>query len=97
MITVLFLYRPVDWCFLRGMKKAKIILVASIVIAAVLIKTQTNLWRTEVVFFEDGSKHYEYPYVNGELHGTQIRYNEDGSKSQEIVYENGKEISRKDF
>ena len=62
----LFLYHPLAWCFLRGMKKPKIILVASIVVAAVLIKTQTNLWRTETFYYEDGSKKkIEIVYENG--------------------------------
>ena len=63
MITVLFLYRPVAWCFYRGMKKAKIILVASIVVAAVLIKTQTNRWRTKIDYYKDGSKELANPYA----------------------------------
>ena len=58
----LFLYRPVAWCFLRGMKKHKIILVASIVVVAVLIKTQTNL-RTKIDYYEDGSKELANPFA----------------------------------
>ena len=51
------------WCFLRGMKKSKIILVASIVVVAVLIKTQTNLWRTKIDYYEDGSKELANPFA----------------------------------
>ena len=58
----LFLYRPVAWCFLRGMKKSKIMLVASIVVVAVLIKTQTNL-RTKIDYYEDGSKELANPFA----------------------------------
>ena len=32
MITVLFLYRPVAWCFLRGMKHLSILMVGVVLL-----------------------------------------------------------------
>ena len=41
MITVLFLYRPVAWCFLRGMKYLSILIVtATQVGVAILLEEQ---------------------------------------------------------
>ena len=48
-------------------------------------------------YYEDGSKTWETPYVDGKEHGTQIWYREDGSKEREAVFENGNKISEKDF
>ena len=45
---------------------------------------------TRIGYFEDGSKKYETPYVNGKEHGTVIYYNEDGSKESETPYVNDK-------
>jgi hypothetical protein len=70
------------------MKKSKIIIIASIVVAAVLVKTKTNLWMTEIRYFI-GAKEEEYPWRFFRLHGTAIEYHEDGSKYSETPYVKG--------
>ena len=139
--AVLFLYRPVAWCFLQGMKYLSILIVGVAMLfggcgeseadklkkeiqelketqkildlrqeLADLKKGPTvNVYQTEykselrylkgeegpftgttVNYFEDGSKEFEFPYVDGKKHGTQISYYPDGSKRYEIPYVNGK-------
>ena len=98
----LFLYRPVAWCFFRGMKKHKApvtwwkknkALIISISIAFVPLMVYlipvTNFWATEVEYYKDGSKYRETPYRFFTLHGTEIEYREDGSKWTETPYVNG--------
>ena len=58
MITVLFLYRPVAWCFYRRMKKHKNLII-SIVAAIVIVVTPFIPWGkflgTEVEYYGEGS------------------------------------------
>ena len=88
MITVLFLYRPVDWFFLRGMKYLSILMVG-----VALLVGGCGYTGTKVEYNEDGSKGWEIPYVDGLEHGTEIVYRKDGSKKSETVYENGETTS----
>ena len=44
-----------------------------------LRKRQTR--GTEIVYREDGSKESEFPYVNGNRHGTEIGYHADDRES----------------
>ena len=81
MITVLFLYRPVAWCFLRVMKSLSI----SMVGVALLVGGCGDTG-TKVEYNEDGSKEWEIPHVDGKIHGTLIYYRENGSKKSEIPY-----------
>ena len=94
MITVLFLYRPVAWCFLRGMKKHKtliISIVAAVVIFASIFIPWGKFWWTETLYYEDGSKWKETPYRFFREHGTEIVYRwNDGTKEREPPYVNGK-------
>ena len=53
--AVLFLYRPVAWCFLRGMKKYNaliISIVAAVVILASIFIPWGKFWWTEVAYYE---------------------------------------------
>ena len=84
MITVLFLYRLVAWCFLRGMKFLSILMVGVALLAGGYGET-----KTEVLYHEDGSKKSEIPYVNDERHGTEICYWPNGLKMSETPYQKG--------
>ena len=86
MITVLFLYRLVAWCFLRGMKFLSILMVGVALLAGGYGET-----KTEVLYHEDGSKMSETPYQKGAMHGTAMGYYEDGSKRSETPYVDGKQ------
>jgi len=48
-----------------------------------------------MIYYDDGSKREETPYVDGKRHGTRIWYHEEGSKAEETVFENGERISYK--
>ena len=82
----LFLYRPVAWCFLRGVKYLSILMVG----VALLAGGCGGYSGTKVEYYGDGLKRSETPYVDGKKHGTWIYYHVDGWKT-EAPYENGKE------
>ena len=93
MITVLLLYRPVAWCFLRGVKKHKTLII-SIVAAVVIVVTPFipwgKFWGTEVEYYKDGSKYRETPYRFFREHGTEFEYRwNDGTKERETPFVNG--------
>jgi hypothetical protein len=70
------------------MKKSRIILIIVLAVVAVILKTQTNLWRTEIKYL--WGDRIETPYVLFREHGTGIQYLPDGSKSSETPYVKGK-------
>ena len=84
MITVLFLYRPLAWCFLRGMKYLSILMVGVALLVGGYGET-----KTEVLYHEDGSKKSETIYVDGEKHGTALWYFVDGSSDLSRVGSTG--------
>ena len=68
MSTKLFLYRPVAWCFHRGMKKHKALIIsfaAAIVIVVTPFIPWGQFWGTEIGYYEDGSK-YSETWENGQ-------------------------------
>ena len=71
------------------MKKSRIILVIFLAVVAVILKTQTNLWRTEIKYL--WGDRIETPYVLFREHGTEILYDKDGWKKLELFYEHGKQ------
>ena len=89
MITVLFLYRPVAWCFFRGMKYLSILMVGVALLAGGCGEVEVSDG-TEIVYLDDGSKGIETPYVQGKIHGTRISYHEDGSIKATTPYLDGK-------
>ena len=111
MIIELFLYRPADWCFFRGMKYLSILMVG----VALLVggggekevadekpaEEQTSVKApVREVSVDELEKRDGVQYVKGEntpFTGTAIHYREDGSKGQERTYENGELISSKEW
>jgi antitoxin component YwqK of YwqJK toxin-antitoxin module len=72
------------------MKKSRIIRIASIAVLAILVKTQTNLWRTEIEYSETTVK-IKTPYRFFLKHGTSIGYFPRSSKKYyEVPYVYGK-------
>ena len=98
----LLLYRPVVWCFVRGMKKPKtsfswwkkynalvISIFAAVVITNLFVIPWVRFWGTETeIDYYRGGSYWETPYRFFMKHGTAIGY-KDGSKKWEHVYENG--------
>ena len=54
------------------------------------LKGEKKPFTGTVIYYEDGFKIYETPFVDGKLHGTWIEYRKDGSKHWEIPYVDGK-------
>ena len=92
MITVLFLYRPIAWCFLREMRQT--------IDSKKLTERKGITYRRNMMLFTQGEPFTgtaitygllkrvteKIPYVNGKKHGTEISYYADGSKLSEITY-----------
>ena len=106
--AVLFLYRPLAWCFLRGMKYLSILIVGVALLVGgcsysptkgldlfVVPLVDGKQHGTEIRYYEDGSKKLETPSVNGKKHDTEIEYQEYGWKVSETIWKNGEEVSRK--
>ena len=85
MITMLFLYSPVGWCLLRGMKFLNILMVGT----ALIVGGCGGYTGTKVEYYENGSKNTETPYLDGKKHGMEIRYYDDGTKWSENSYVDG--------
>ena len=58
------------------MKKSRIIIIASIVVVAVLVKTKTNFWRTITEDHKNGMIERSTPYVFFMKHGMEIYFYE---------------------
>ena len=53
--------------------------------------------KESATYYESGALHFEYSYLNGELHGTTREYYETGELKAEHVYQNGQLISKKEY
>jgi antitoxin component YwqK of YwqJK toxin-antitoxin module len=48
-------------------------------------------------YYDNGALHFEYSYLDGQLHGTTKEYYETGEPKAEIVYDRGKQVSARYF
>ena len=108
MITVLFLYRPVAWCFLRGMKFLSILMVGVALLVGGCGEKEVAdekpakeeiQYKTPVREVSRGEleKRDELQYVKGEnipFTGMDISYYESGLRSSETPYVDGKNHGR---
>ncbi|MDM8557258.1 toxin-antitoxin system YwqK family antitoxin [Candidatus Parabeggiatoa sp. HSG14] len=58
------------------------------------ITAQSQETRT---FYESGTVHFEYRYLNNQLHGTTKEYHESGEIKAELIYKASKLIAKKEF
>lgn len=75
----------------------KMILLTLIITGVVIVNGQTVHSREEKSYYDNGSVHFVYHYVDEKLEGVTKEYYDSGELKAEIVYKQGKVESQKEF